>query len=295
MAKHKVIKEFQFLSPDKKIFILKIGTVLEEYIYRVKNESIPIDKDIVDNNPDFFESIDWKSELISYLKLSKIPQPSQVHKKLVPFIEDMVLSSIKQESTGVILDESKIKELERKESDLNNRDKRILDKEDEIEIRLKRVEKREESHKDDLKSLDKKEDSIRERFKELTEKQLDIEDKLQDINERERNLDRNLLESSKDIDIKYSELQKKIDKDLRILSEKEKDLELKVKELKKREDKILDMESEIDDKIRNHDIKVEGHKHWGDDLKRLHNEITTWESMNWKMKQRNPPPSAIIE
>ena len=30
--KHKVIKEFQYLSPDKKIFILKIGTILEEYM-----------------------------------------------------------------------------------------------------------------------------------------------------------------------------------------------------------------------------------------------------------------------
>ena len=52
--KHKVVKEFQYLTPDKKIFILKVGTILDEYIYKVKNESINIDKDIIDNNPDFF-------------------------------------------------------------------------------------------------------------------------------------------------------------------------------------------------------------------------------------------------
>jgi hypothetical protein len=45
--KHKVIKEFQYLSPDKKIFILKIGTILEEYNYRVKTEIIPIDLSLI--------------------------------------------------------------------------------------------------------------------------------------------------------------------------------------------------------------------------------------------------------
>jgi len=292
--KHKVIKEFQFLSPDKKIFILKVGTILEEYVYRVKTELIPIDKDIVDNNPDFFENIDWRSELMSYMKANKMPQPAQLGKKLIPFIEDMILASMKQETTGVVVDESKIKELERKESDLKNREKRISDKEEEIDIRMKRVEKREESHKEELKSLDKKEDLLRERSKELTEKQLDIEDKLQDINERERNLDRNLLESAKDIDVKYEELQRKIDKDLRSLSEKEKDLEVYSKEIKKKEEKLNDLESDIDDKIRNFEIRVDSMKHWEADLKRLHSEIQTWESLHWKLQKMNPPPSAII-
>jgi myosin heavy subunit len=292
--KHKVIKEFQFLSPDKKIFILKVGTILEEYLYKVKNESIPIDKDIIDNNPDFFESLDWKSELLTYIKSQKLAQPAVLSKKLIPFIEDIILSSIKQDTPGIIVDESKIKELERKEVDLNNRDKRISDKEEEIEIRLKRVEKREESHKEELKTLDKKEDLLRDRSKELTEKQLDIEDKLQDIKERERNLDRNLLESSKDIDAKYVELHHKIDKDLKSLSEREKDLEISIKDLKKKEGKILDQEGEVDDKSRNFEIKVEEFKNWESDLIRLNNEIKNWESLHWKLQKMNPPPSAIL-
>jgi hypothetical protein len=89
--KHKVIKEFQYLSPDKKIFILKVGTILQEYNYTVKSEIIPIDKDIIDNNPEFFEVIDWKSELLTHMKAQKFPTPSQFHKKLIPFIEEMVL------------------------------------------------------------------------------------------------------------------------------------------------------------------------------------------------------------
>jgi hypothetical protein len=146
--KHKVIKEFQYLSPDKKIFILKIGTILEEYNYRVKTEIIPIDKDIIDHNPDFFEVIDWRAELLSYMRSEKLPQPAQLGKKIIPFIEEMILSSISQsQPQGQVVDEYQIKELERKEKDLNNREFRIKDKEEEIEIRISRVEKREESYK----------------------------------------------------------------------------------------------------------------------------------------------------
>lgn len=294
--KHKVIKEFQYLSPDKKIFILKVGTILEEYKYRVKNETIDIDREIIDGNPDFFESIDWKAELMTYMKANKMPQPAQLGKKLIPFIEEMILASMTkmEQPTGVVVDEAKIKELERKETDLKNREKRISDKEEEIDIRLKRVEKREESHKEDLKELDKKEDQLRERSKELTEKQLDIEDKLQDINERERNLDRSLLESAKDIDAKYDELQKKIDKDLRVVSEREKDLEVLSKQLKKREERINQLEAELSDRLRNIEIRTEEIKLWESDVNRLDVEIKNWEKLHWKLQRMNPPPSAII-
>ena len=111
--KHKVIKEFQYLSPDKKIFILTSGTILNEYVYKIKNESIPIDKEIIDNNPDFFEIVDWKFELLSYIKSNKLPQPSSLQKKLIPFIEEMILSSISLESNKNSNYDSK------KERDLN--------------------------------------------------------------------------------------------------------------------------------------------------------------------------------
>ena len=69
--KHKLIKEFQYLGEDKKIIVLKVGTILEEYVYKLKSELIPIDKDIVDSNPDFFEIVEWRAELLSYLKSNK--------------------------------------------------------------------------------------------------------------------------------------------------------------------------------------------------------------------------------
>lgn len=294
--KHKVIKEFQYLSPDKKIFILKVGTILEDYKYRIKNETIDIDREIIDGNPDFFELIDWKAELITYMKSNKIPQPTQLGKKLIPFIEEMILSSMTKmnQPVGVVVDEPKVKELEIKEIDLKNREKRISDKEEEIDIRLKIIEKRENDYKEYLKEIDKKEDQLRERFKELTEKEIYIENKLQDINERERNIDKSILESAKDIDIKYAELQKKIDKDLRVVSEKEKDLEALSKQLKKREERINQLEAELNNKLRNIEIKTEEIKLWESDVKRLDIEIKNWEKLHWKLKRMNPPPSAII-
>ena len=225
--KHKVVKEFQYLSPDKKIFILKIGAILEEYIYKVKTELIPIDKAIIDNNPEFFEVIDWKAELLTFMRAEKMPQPAQLGKKLIPFFEDMIMSSI-QHDTVPSMDPALMKDVERREtelntfkrdldrrdSDLDSRERRIKDKEDEIDVRIKRVEKREDEYKLDLKTIEKKDDELRLRLRTITEKELDLQDKSQELNERERHIDRNALMSSKEIDAKYIDLQSKIDSDL---------------------------------------------------------------------------------
>ena len=305
--KHKLLNDFQYISPDKKIFVLKSGTILEEYNYKVKSDIIPIDKDIVDNNPEFFEVVDWKAELMTFMKANKLPQPAQLGKKLIPFIEEMVLSSVSQ-SAGPKLDETKLKELEEKEtelfkedqnlqrvkSSLDTREKMVKDKEDDIEVRLKRLEKRESEYKSDLSSLDKKEEELRERNRELIDLKLDLDDKLQDINERERNLDLNSLKSSQEIDEKYADLQNKIDNDLKSLSSKEKELEVKIKELSKREAEVEKRESEIEDKERNHQLTIEEFKSYSEEIVRLDREIKEWEGRNMKMRRLNPPPSAIL-
>jgi myosin heavy subunit len=290
--KHKLLSDYQYVSPDKKIFLIKSGTIIEEYFYKLKSESIALDKEIVDLNPQIFEIVDWKAELLSYMKAQKFPTPSQFHKKIVPFVEDMVLSSIQQNSGPVsTIDEGKVKELEWKEIDLNNREKRIKDKEEEIDIRLKRVEKREDDHKQELKNIDKKEDDLRSKSRDLTEKQLELEDKIQDFNEKERNFDRSILQSSAELDTKYSELQSKIDKDLKEVTEKEKDLELLSKELKRKEDKLNQLESDIDDKIRNFEIRKEEWNLYIEEIKKLDSEIKSWEKLHWKFKRMRKPPS----
>lgn len=297
--KHKLIKEFQYLGDDKKIIVLKVGTILEEYIYKLKSELIPIDKDIVDSNPDFFEIVEWKTELLSYLKTNKIPQPAILSKKLFPFMEEFILLN-NQPTDTIIVDEGKIKELEYKESDLDRREKRIATNEDDIDERIKRIQKREETYKDDIKLLDKKEQSLIDKLKEVTDKELEADNKLQDLNERERNLENEILESSKNLDGKYTELQDKINSDIKIVTEKERELEKKQKELKKLKDTLEQKESDVDDKIRDLEIRIDEHKSWEEDallweeeLLKLNGEIKEWESLHWKFQRNRIPPSAI--
>jgi len=294
--KHKLLSDYQYITPDKKIFLIKSGTIIEEYQYKLKGENIPIDKEIVEANPQLFDPIDWKAELLTYMRAEKLPQPAQLGKKIIPFIEEMILSSISQsQPQGQVVDEYQIKELERKEKDLNNREFRIKDKEEEIEIRISRVEKREESYKEDLKLLDKKEDELRERNKILTEKQIDLEDKTQDLNEKERNFDRSVLQSAAELDTKYADLQKKIDSDLELVTQKEKDLEVKSKDISRRESDLEKRESEINDKIRDFEIRVDEFKIVEEDNRKLSQEISDWESLHWKLQRTTKPPSAIEE
>lgn len=244
--KHKVIKEFQYLSPDKKIFILKLGTILEDYIYKVKTELIPIDKDIIDNNPDFFNVIDWKAELLTYLKTNKIPQPAVLGKKLFPFMEEFILSSVVQEQSVPVLDESKWRELDDKEFDLTRREKRIKEKEDDLESRIDKIEKRENEYKTDVRLLDKREDNIRKRSTELTNKELDFQEKQQELSERERNIESEILAASKDMDGKYLELQQKIDEDIKSVNEKENKLEVELRELNQSKEEFEEYKLEVE-------------------------------------------------
>jgi chromosome segregation ATPase len=315
-TKHKLIQDFQFISADKKIFVLKSGTILEGYNYKLKSEIIPIDKDIVDSNPLFFELIDWKSELMSYMKQNKMPQPAQLGKKLIPFIEEMVLSSLQQNS-GVSMDPSLVRDLEKREADLlsskreidrrelelDSRDRRIKDKEDDIEVRSKRVEKREDEYKSDLKNLDKKEDELRSKSRELSEKELDIQDKLQDLNEKERNLDRNMLTTSKEFDSKYTELQNKIDEDMKSVSQKEKDVEVLIKDIKSRESSLIQQESELSDRERNFEQRLEDVNTEEASLMKEKNELLTkrselesWERRLIELENslRTPPEAPSV-
>jgi DNA repair exonuclease SbcCD ATPase subunit len=289
--KHKLLSDYQYVSPDKKIFLIKSGTIIDEYVYNHKDGTMSLDKELVEANPQLFSPVDWKSELISHLRSEKLPQPSLLGKKIIPFIEEMIVSSLQNESQNQNIDEYQIKEIERKEKDLNNRELRIKDKEDEIDIRINRIEKREDSYKEDLKSLDKKEDDLRERYRLLTEKQLDLENKIQDLNDRERNFDRSILQSSTELDSKYRELQEKIDSDLELVARKESDLEVRVKEVNKRESELEKKESEILDRIRDLELRIEEFKLREDENKKIEQEIRDWEGLHWKFKRNAKPPS----
>ena len=287
--KHKLLSDYQLITTENKIVLIKSGTIIENYTY----EGIEIDKSIIDSNTNYFEIMSWKNELIIFMKKSKIPQPAVLSKKLIPFIDDMILGAIPEPTSGVAVDEEYVKELEQKDYDLNRKESRLADIEEDIEIRLSRIKKREDDYKDDLKKLDKREDELRQKLKDVSDKELEIQDKLQDINERERNLESEILNSSQDIDGKYKELQDKISSDLKSLSGKERELEEDQKELKLLTDDLNDKEAELEDKIRDFEIKIEEAKIWEAELHKLNGEINDWEGLHWKFQRNAIPPSAI--
>ncbi|NBX59895.1 MAG: hypothetical protein EBT62_05445 [Opitutaceae bacterium] len=215
------------------------------------------------------------------MRAEKMPQPAQLGKKLIPFFEDMIMSSIQHDNVPS-MDPALMKDVERRESELNtfkrdldrretdldSRDRRIKDKEDELEIRIKRVEKREDEYKLDLKTLEKKDDEIRSKNRTITEKELDLQEKSQELNERERNLDRTALSSAKEYDSKYTELQTKIDSDLADLSKREKELESGFK-------KVQELESMLESKM-NEITESNKSKIYGDlevELKGIESEV----------------------
>jgi len=291
--KHKLIKEFQYLGDDKKIIVLKVGTILEEYIYKLKSELIPIDKDIVDSNPDFFEIVEWKAELLSYLKSNKIPQPAILSKKLYPFMEEFILNnetnSSKIESTIVINEDL----LSKRELDIQRREKRVIENEDDNTEKLKRIQNREDIYKENIKKLDEKENDLLLRISKITERELNLEDTLREINERERNLENEILNSSQDIEGKYKELKEKIDTDLLALDKKEALLSKKEKELSNLEILLNQKESDISDEIRDFEIRLQETKEWEAELHKLSEEINNWESLHWKFQRNTKPPSCI--
>jgi hypothetical protein len=205
--KHKVLKDFQLLTEDKKILILKAKTIIEDYKFKNKLETVSVPVDIIKNNPDYFSFIDWKEELQSYLKVNKIPHPAVITKKLVPFIETMMNqgnSTIKEvivekevfiEKPMVVSDdtlsielEAKLKKIQLKESQLDKEISETNQKEIEIDSLIKRYDQKEKNLNEEKSKLESKRSEF------LKEKE-EIED------------------LKKSLEIKENKLKKIIDKD----------------------------------------------------------------------------------
>lgn len=171
-TKHKVLKDFQFLTPDKKIIILKAKSTIIDYKYVTKTEDLTLERDIIENNPDFFSLIDWKEELNSYIKQNKIPQPAIITKKLIPFIEEMfVLNAPKTETIERIIEVPVEKTIEKivevPVEKIIEKKVENLEKEIEIETILKKLEIRETKLKEELESVHLKESDLNQKEKEL--------------------------------------------------------------------------------------------------------------------------------
>lgn len=227
MVKHKVLKDFQFLTTEKKIIILKAKTVLQNFRYLTKTDNVIIERVIIENNPDYFTIVDWKEELTNFLKTNKIPQPAVISKKIVPFIEEMFVipnasESFKEDSAQKSLEiESKIKRLDLKETQLNDLENNLL----QIESDLQRKEK----------SLLQKEERLKKSEERLRVRELDLDSLMNDTH--------------RDLDTKQKDFNNKLEQKLREISERENELDLRSKvwensvdraELRKKMDEVVE-------------------------------------------------------
>lgn len=197
--KHKLLSDYQFISDDKIITVIKSGTIIENYTYK----SIILDKVIVESNPHYFEILDWKNELLIFMKKSKIPQPAILSKKLIPFINDMIISFDKPVKIVPSDDKEYIRE---KENELNIRIDRFESKEREYLEDLERFRKKEESYTKDLIKLSNKEKELKENQRKLELQILESVKSNDEIDDVVKNLEQKLSNSYKEIDIKELEL-----------------------------------------------------------------------------------------
>jgi hypothetical protein len=190
-VKHKVLKDFQLLTNDKKIIVLKAKTVLEDYKYITKSDNVLVEREIIDNNPDFFSPIDWKEELNTYLRQNKIPQPAVITKKLVPFIEGMfVINNITSNPTSIPT------------TNLQNNL--------ELENSIKKNLLLEEHLKSEIEKINKKDIEISSLEKEINTKSTEINKLSEDLRLREENLSQ-LEQSLKMREIQLVEKESKLD------------------------------------------------------------------------------------
>lgn len=141
IIKHKLTSDYQHITTDKKIIKIKSNTILEDYHFILKKEKIPIDKDIVDSNPDLFKLIDWKYDLLSYMKTNKMPSPAIISKKLIPFIEELIENVPTPEKETIIqteyvqLDQKWIEIVER----LKNEKNELRSQNNELNIKISQL------------------------------------------------------------------------------------------------------------------------------------------------------------
>lgn len=273
--KHKLLSDYQHTTYDKKIFLIKSGTILENYIYKIKGEEIEVDREIVDANPQYFQPVDWKQELVSYMKSNKIPTPAILSKKLIPFIEEMFVISQSSEKSSIIDDRElrnkikqvndreselereyrfKVKELGERETELEKeyrtKIKSLFEKESDYETKIDNLSKRESEVQESFEKISSKESEIRKKMNDLREKEESLRDIEFEIGKRERELDKTLLESSKNMDEKQKEMNNKLQLKLKDLEERESKLNQELEDINLKETSLY---AEFEKKVKDYE------------------------------------------
>jgi hypothetical protein len=294
--KHKIIKDFSYISADKKITLLKSGTMIEDFIYRTKVESILLDRDVVNSNPDYFQVIDWKQDLLAHMKQNKVPQPAIIAKKIFPYLEEMLIVSIASQTTNPDIEKEfkdKLQQLQEKEAllDKENKERRreLDEKEKDFETKLTQKEvEMEKKYRSKLMEVANKEAELETKLLEIQRSSTDSSTSLLEVQnlksqfqmkeleiqkeaetkltaaqiELEKNYREKLLqvmEKESTLDIKTSRLnqrQEEFDKSIQKLEDKESDLRQKQEDLSKKLEELRDVEYQLNQKERSIDKTI---------------------------------------
>jgi len=210
-VKYKVLKDFQLITEDKKIIVLKAKTIIENFTFKNKNETVKVPTEVIKNNEDFFALFDWKEELQSFLRTNKIPQPAVISKKIVPFIESLMED---QETTikEVVVEKEVIKEVVVEKPKIVEKEvvveKTINDDSLKIELesKLKKLELKEKQLEGEIEENNKKELDLDRERKKLSDLQSTLDQKSIEIEDRENEvIQKESLINSKEVEISNKE------------------------------------------------------------------------------------------
>lgn len=270
--KHKLLSDYQYTSADKKIFLIKSGTIIEDYIYKLNGESIPIDRGIVQANPQLFGVIDWKIELVNVMKAAKIAQPAQIAKKIIPFIDEMVLSeSAETGSDSFELEEEykeKLRKLKEKEIDYDAKFEKLLRREKELEIELE--SKMKSASSISSQELEKMEEDYRQKVRKLREKEMEIEESNNRLLKKTKDLESDFEFRINRLNKRETELKEQIEE----IESRESEAKKKLKEAQAQEEKIREYEVELKKKERELDnMSLMSEKDMESKQRELHDKI----------------------
>jgi len=96
--RYRVVKDFQYTNEKFQITILPTDQVLNKedngiYSFKIKGKEYAIPAEIVLKNPTFFKPIDWREDLLAYMKQNKRSTAPAVHKVVVEFMDTYVLNN----------------------------------------------------------------------------------------------------------------------------------------------------------------------------------------------------------
>lgn len=95
--RYEVIKDFQYTDEKFQIMVLPVSQVLSKvdkglYAFKIKSKEFAIPEEVIVKNPAFFKPVDWRDDLLAWMKQHKRSTVPANHKVIVEFMDNYVLN-----------------------------------------------------------------------------------------------------------------------------------------------------------------------------------------------------------